>query len=187
MFNYYSPLKAQCYSTNSHIHGGNNYRGNCQGKDGCSNGESISREIGTSKTGKMKNSDNVSSIAGVQLLMYKTENNYEDTHANSFCPSNKLSEKPKMQVEFIESKNSSGSSTNDSSDHTGNKHNKGNMAEIAPVAWMIVFGDALHNFIDGLAIGASFSSTVFEGISTALAIFCEELPHELGKAKSIIQ
>ena len=51
---------------------------------------------------------------------------------------------------------------------------------VAPVAWMIIIGDGLHNFIDGLAIGASFSSSTFIGVSTSLAIFCEELPHELG-------
>ena len=53
--------------------------------------------------------------------------------------------------------------------------------KIAPVAWMIIIGDAVHNFIDGLAIGASYSSSSFIGVSTSLAIFCEELPHELGK------
>ena len=52
--------------------------------------------------------------------------------------------------------------------------------KVAPVAWMIIIGDGLHNFIDGLAIGASFSGSTLVGISTSLAIFCEELPHELG-------
>ena len=52
---------------------------------------------------------------------------------------------------------------------------------IATVAWMIIIGDGLHNFIDGLAIGASFTGSVVIGISTSLAVICEELPHELGK------
>ena len=52
---------------------------------------------------------------------------------------------------------------------------------VAPVAWMIILGDGLHNFIDGLAIGVSFTNNIVEGISTSLAILCEELPHELGR------
>ena len=52
---------------------------------------------------------------------------------------------------------------------------------IKPVAWMIIIGDGLHNFIDGLTIGVSFSTSNYVGLSTSLAIFCEELPHELGE------
>nr|XP_054757679.1 zinc transporter ZIP4-like [Lytechinus pictus] len=48
------------------------------------------------------------------------------------------------------------------------------------VPFMIVMGDALHNFGDGLAIGASFTLGISAGLSTSIAVFCHELPHELG-------
>lgn len=54
-------------------------------------------------------------------------------------------------------------------------------SDIGTLAWMITLSDGLHNFIDGLAIGASFTVSVFQGISTSVAILCEEFPHELGK------
>ncbi|KAM9341574.1 metal cation symporter ZIP8 [Symphorus nematophorus] len=53
-------------------------------------------------------------------------------------------------------------------------------SSIKTVAWMITLSDALHNFIDGLAIGASFTVSVLTGFSTSFAIVCEEFPHELG-------
>ena len=51
---------------------------------------------------------------------------------------------------------------------------------IATVAWMIIFGDGVHNFIDGLSIGAAFSESILTGISVSVAVLCEEFPHELG-------
>ncbi|KAM6175242.1 zinc transporter ZIP10 [Erethizon dorsatum] len=51
---------------------------------------------------------------------------------------------------------------------------------IASIAWMVIMGDGIHNFSDGLAIGAAFSAGLTGGISTSIAVFCHELPHELG-------
>jgi len=45
---------------------------------------------------------------------------------------------------------------------------------------MIILGDGLHNFIDGVTIGASFSESLLSGISVSVAVLCEEFPHELG-------
>ena len=53
-------------------------------------------------------------------------------------------------------------------------------SKIATVAWMIIFGDGVHNFIDGLSIGAAFSESILTGISVSAAVLCEEFPHELG-------
>lgn len=54
-------------------------------------------------------------------------------------------------------------------------------AGIASIAWMVIMGDGMHNFSDGLAIGAAFSANLTGGISTSVAVFCHELPHELGE------
>lgn len=69
--------------------------------------------------------------------------------------------------------------------HHGHSHQHGHVhaapTSISSVAWMVVMGDGLHNFADGMAIGAAFATNISGGFSTALAIFFHELPHELGK------
>jgi zinc and cadmium transporter len=47
-------------------------------------------------------------------------------------------------------------------------------------AYMNLFGDAVHNFIDGLIIGGSYLASVPLGIATTLAVVFHEIPQEIG-------
>ncbi|MFH1186564.1 MAG: ZIP family metal transporter [Candidatus Levyibacteriota bacterium] len=59
-------------------------------------------------------------------------------------------------------------------DHTGEEdHLK------IPTSFLL-FGDTLHNFIDGLSIAAAFLVSMPLGIVTTAAVFVHEIPHELG-------
>lgn len=56
-------------------------------------------------------------------------------------------------------------------------------AELRLLPYMITLGDGLHNFADGLAVGAAFASSWKTGLATSLAVFCHEVPHELGERR----
>jgi len=52
--------------------------------------------------------------------------------------------------------------------------------EVHPVSYLILFGDGVHNFIDGLVIAASFVVSIPFGFVTTLLIIGHEVPQELG-------
>src|SRR3989344_2819932 len=49
-----------------------------------------------------------------------------------------------------------------------------------PFAIMNLVGDGVHNFIDGLIIGASYLVSLPVGIATTIAVFLHEIPQEIG-------
>ena len=50
----------------------------------------------------------------------------------------------------------------------------------APGGQLIILGDAIHNFVDGVLIAAAFMADTRVGLITALAIVAHEVPQEIG-------
>lgn len=48
------------------------------------------------------------------------------------------------------------------------------------LAPMVLFGDGLHNFLDGLIIAATYIISIPLGIATTIAIMMHEIPQEIG-------
>jgi zinc and cadmium transporter len=59
--------------------------------------------------------------------------------------------------------------------HHDDSHTKGK-----PIVALVTFGDAVHNFIDGIAIAATFMVSIPLGIVTTFAVAAHEIPQEIG-------
>src|SRR3989338_8234189 len=51
--------------------------------------------------------------------------------------------------------------------------------DIHPFTYLNLIGDGLHNFIDGIAIAASYLVSVPVGIATTIAVIAHEIPQEI--------
>lgn len=60
------------------------------------------------------------------------------------------------------------------------RHCHKDKCEVHTFAYMNLIGEAVHNFIDGLVIAASFVTNPFLGWATTLAVALHEIPQEIG-------
>ena len=67
--------------------------------------------------------------------------------------------------------------------HKGHDHDHSK----AISGYLSLIADAFHNFTDGLAVASSFRQSFHLGITTTLAIFLHEIPHELGDYAILIK
>lgn len=51
---------------------------------------------------------------------------------------------------------------------------------IHPVGKLVLISDGMHNFLDGVIIGASFLVSIPVGIATTIAVILHEIPQEIG-------
>lgn len=49
-----------------------------------------------------------------------------------------------------------------------------------PLSYMILFGDSIHNTLDGIIIAASYLASIPLGLATTAAIATHEIPQEIG-------
>jgi zinc and cadmium transporter len=52
---------------------------------------------------------------------------------------------------------------------------------------LLLMGDALHNFVDGVAIAAAFLGSPSAGIAVALAVLSHEIPQEVGNVVILLE
>lgn len=64
--------------------------------------------------------------------------------------------------------------------HHESDHDHDHDHHIASSAPLVVIGDTIHNFIDGVAIAASYLINPGLGVVTAISTFLHEVPHEVG-------
>ncbi|XP_043922294.1 zinc transporter ZIP4-like [Protopterus annectens] len=67
-----------------------------------------------------------------------------------------------------------------------NLHKYTSPENLQMMPFIITIGDGIHNFADGLAIGAAFSESWRTGLATSIAIAFHELPHELGDFAALL-
>ncbi|OGK21308.1 hypothetical protein A3C23_02255 [Candidatus Roizmanbacteria bacterium RIFCSPHIGHO2_02_FULL_37_13b] len=58
-------------------------------------------------------------------------------------------------------------------------HHDDDKPVIDPSVTLVLIGDSIHNFFDGLAIAAAFLINPSLGLTTTLAIIAHEIPHEI--------
>ncbi len=65
--------------------------------------------------------------------------------------------------------------------HWRHCHNPSHIdAKVHSFAYMNLFGDGVHNFIDGMIIGATYLVSIEAGIVATVAIILHEIPQEIG-------
>jgi zinc and cadmium transporter len=64
--------------------------------------------------------------------------------------------------------------------HWHHHENDADEKHIHPVGKLVLVSDGLHNFLDGVIIGASFLVSIPVGIATTIAVLLHEIPQEIG-------
>jgi zinc and cadmium transporter len=66
-------------------------------------------------------------------------------------------------------------------------HHPTTKEHLHPIVPMNIFGDTIHNFIDGVLIAISFTASIPLGIATSVAVLFHEIPQEISDFSILIK
>ncbi len=72
-------------------------------------------------------------------------------------------------------------------EHETAENLKLDLRQITSLGWMNLISDGLHNFVDGLALGAAWSVSLSLGLGTSLAILFHEIPQEISDFSILVR
>ncbi|MDD5055503.1 MAG: ZIP family metal transporter [Candidatus Peribacteraceae bacterium] len=70
--------------------------------------------------------------------------------------------------------------------HWHHCHHLGCDHHYRPAGKMILLGDGIHNFLDGMLIAAAFMADIRLGVATTIAVILHEIPQEIGDFSILI-
>lgn len=69
----------------------------------------------------------------------------------------------------------------------GHAHHGNHESHVERTPWLLIIGDSLHNFADGVAIASAYLVNPSLGLVTALAVAAHEVPSEIGEFSVMLQ
>lgn len=115
----------------------------------------------------------------VFLIVEKAVRIVQGDHNHSHAPHDSKAKKEDPPLEKKEEKKHSSKATS--------KAHKKPESDIKIAGYLNLAADFLHNFTDGLAIGASYMAGNSIGYVTTFMIFLHEIPHEIGDFAILVQ
>eukprot|EP01090_Pellita_catalonica_P007699 TRINITY_DN1829_c0_g1_i1.p1 TRINITY_DN1829_c0_g1~~TRINITY_DN1829_c0_g1_i1.p1 ORF type:complete len:293 (+),score=45.36 TRINITY_DN1829_c0_g1_i1:52-930(+) len=124
-------------------------------------------------------------IEKIARSLHPQGHSHSHSHAHAHKKENKA-EKADKKEDKDKSENDDDSKSGNDDDKAGNDEGT-EIKSVKVAAYLNLLADTTHNFTDGMAIAASFLQGTSIGLTTMIAVFFHEIPHEIGDFAILVQ